>query len=368
MSKSRAKLATAVLLLGAGVAAGVHLGLERRSDGNAEAAALREAAPPPAAVYVVRRRDLARTVTLTSELRPYNVVNLYAKVAGYLQTIDVDYGSHVAAGETLATLELPEQQADVERTQAAYRLAAADYERIASVAREEPGLIAQVDVDKAQAAYEMARDDRDQAATIMDYSVITAPFDGVVTKRYVDPGALIQQGTTGTSAEPIVQIADNYRLRMVVETPESIVPDIYVGMPVTVRIQATGKTIPDRIARFSYDVHEDTRTMHTEIDVENADLHIKPGMYASVTLDLADRRGVVAVPLQALATTPVANVWIVDNHDIVRERPVTVGLQTPDWVEITHGVSQGDRLFFGDRSSLAIGSHVAPKVVAATGY
>jgi RND family efflux transporter MFP subunit len=316
-------------------------------------------------IAIAARRDLARSITLSSELRPYDSVNLYAKVSGYLREIDVDYGSRVAAGQTIATLDLPEQQAELERAQAAYNLAKVDFNRIDSVARQEPGLIAQVDVDKARADYEMAQDQYNQAQVMTQYGTITAPFDGVVTKRYVDPGALISQGTASTNASPIVEISDNYQLRMVMETPETVVATISVGMPVTVKIQATGQTIAARVARFSYDLHEETRTMHTEVDVANPNLAIKPGMFATVTFALARANGVVTVPTQALATDPMPNVWVVDPDDVLRERPVTVGLQTPNDVEIRSGIRAGDRVFVGDRGDLVVGTRVLPQVVTA---
>jgi membrane fusion protein (multidrug efflux system) len=242
--------------------------------------------PQTVSVYRIDRRNLARSETLSAELHPYVTTKLYAKVGGYLRTISVDYGSRVTAGETLATLQLPEEEDELERAETAFKLAKLDYDRIRSVERANPGLIAQVDVDKSRTAYETARDERDRVRTILRYTAIVAPFGGVVTKRYVDPGALIQNSTSNTNATPIVDVSDDYRLRLVIETPESIVSYIRVGTPVTVTIQNTGETIAARVARYSYDVHEDTRTMHTEVDLDNADLHLKPGMYASVSIQL----------------------------------------------------------------------------------
>jgi RND family efflux transporter MFP subunit len=316
-------------------------------------------------VYRVGRRDLSQSEMLSAELHPYATAKLFAKVGGYLRAIDVDYGSRVTAGETLATLELPEEEAELARAQTAFNLAKLDYDRIRSVERATPGLIAQVDVDKSQAAYLTAKDERDRALTMMGYTAIVAPFDGVVTKRYVDPGALIQDGTANTNVTPIVQVADNYRLRLVVETPESMVPFVHVGTPVTVTIQGSGERISSRVARYSYDVHEDTRTMHTEVDLPNPDLRLKPGMYADVSIELQRHDHVLAIPTQALSTDGGSpNVWVVDRSDEIRRRPITVGMQTPDWVEVSSGLRSGDRVFIGDRTSLTVGTKVAPKLIA----
>jgi membrane fusion protein (multidrug efflux system) len=319
-------------------------------------------------VYRVVRHDLSRSETLSAELHPYATTKLYAKVGGYLQTIAVDYGSRVTAGETIATLELPEEQAELERAQTTFNLAKLDYDRIRSVEKATPGLIAQVDVDKSRTAYLTAKDERDRAQTILGYTAIVAPFNGVVTKRYVDPGALIQDGTSSTNITPIVQVDDSYRLRLVVETPESVVPYIHVGTPVTVTITGSGETIAARVARYSYDVHENTRTMHTEVDLRNPDLRLKPGMYASVSIELQRHDGVLAIPTQALSTDGTPNVWVVDRANEIRERPVTVGLRTPDWIEVSKGLHEGDRVLIGDRTSLAIGMKVAPKLVASLQY
>jgi RND family efflux transporter MFP subunit len=365
-TRSRRALLLGVVCVVALAAIALHFygGPRLPADGAGAEAAVAPT-PPTVAVVRVQRRNLSQTTNLTSELEPYESVKLYAKEAGYLRNINVDYGSRVTAGETLATLELPEQEADLERANAAYDLAKADYDRVASVDREEPGLIAQADVDKARADYLMAQDQRERAGDVEGYSVIAAPFDGVVTKRYVDPGALIEQGTTSSNAMPIVEVADTYRLRLVVETPESIVPLVRVGMPVTVKISATGESFPDRVARFSYDLHQDTRTMHTEIDVDNADLHIKPGMYASATFVLASKLGALAVPTQAISTDGTPNVWIVDANDTLQRRVVSIGLQTPDFVEVRSGLSPGDRVFIGDRTAYTVGTKVTPKLVPA---
>jgi RND family efflux transporter MFP subunit len=345
------------------IVAGAVIGL-RSVNGSRAPVAVASPPPVPAAVVLVRRRDLSKTLSVVAELRPWNVVNIYAKQSGYLKQISVDYGSRVSAGETIATLDLPEQQAAYQQAEASYKLARVDYDRILAVVHTQPGLIAAADVDKAEAAFEEAKDARDQDAALLDYANISAPFSGVVSKRYADPGALIQAGTS-TGTEPVVQLSDDYVLRLVVEVPEANVEKIAVGTPVDVTIQSTGQVIHGAVARFSYDVHEDTRTMHTEVDIPNAALGLKPGMYASATFVLQHRDRVLAVPPQAVSQSGTqSNVWIVGSDDRIEQRTVTTGLATADWVEITGGLRLGDRVFFGNRSTLAVGDRVRPKVAA----
>ncbi len=307
------------------------------------------------------RRDLVKSLSIVAEFRPWTTTTLYAKQTGYLKSINVDYGSVVSAGQVVAILELPEQEAEYQQAEAAYELARVDYDRVLAVVRAEPGLIAPEDVDKAQAAYEEAKDARDQDAALLSYADIVAPFDGVVTKRFVDPGALIQAGTS-SGTQPIVTIADNYTLRLVVDVPEENVETIHVGTPVSIDVPATGQVIQGRVARFSYFLQSDTRTMHTEIDVANPSLGLKPGMYAQASIRLARRNRVLALPTQAVSlngTQP--NVWIVEAGNRIAQRNVGIGLQTANWIEITDGLKPGDRVLLGDRSALSVGEQVQPK-------
>jgi RND family efflux transporter MFP subunit len=322
---------------------------------------------PVVAVSPVTRRDLSRKVTLVAELDPYVADDVYAKVSGYLKTITVDYGDHVKAGQVLATLELPEEEADLARLEAAYRIAKLDYDRIQSVIKKTPGLLAQSDVDKAQAGFEMAKANLDHANVLLAYSTIRAPFDGIVVKRFVDPGALIQLGTnSATQAIPLVKVSDNYRLRLVFQTPESIAGQVEPGTPVTVRIQATNETLQGKVARMSDSVTADTRTMHTEVDIPNADLHLKPGMYATAELGLDARDHVLAVPVAALAGGDKPHVWVVDKQGGLEDVAVKTGMEGPNWVEITNGLREGDMVLVAHDPSLIAGTKVTPKVISGT--
>jgi RND family efflux transporter MFP subunit len=321
-------------------------------------------APPVVAAATVTRRNLARKVTLVAELAPFEVDDVYAKVSGYLKNITVDYGDRVKAGQVIATLELPEEQADLARLDAAYRIAKLDYDRVEKVVQKTPGLLAQAEVDKAEAAYEMAKANLDHANVLLAYATIRAPFDGIVIKRLVDPGALIQVGTnSATQAVPLVRVSDNFRLRLVFQSPESIAARINPGTPVTIKIQSTGETFTSKVARMSNNVTVDTRTMHTEVDVDNPDLHLKPGMYATAEIDLDSRDNVLSVPIGAIIGTDKPHVLVVNAHGEIEEVAVTEGLKSADWVEITSGLREGDTVLTSHDSSLIAGAKVTPKVV-----
>jgi RND family efflux transporter MFP subunit len=186
---------------------------------------------PVVAVAKVNREDLYKEITIPAEFRPYNEVDVHAKVSGFVQRINVDIGDRVTAGQLLAVLEIPELGDELDHAIATQKCAAADYRdahlafsRLLAVNREHPNLIAQQDLDTADAkdataegALAAAKADVERYRTLVGYTRITAPFGGVITKRYADPGALIQAGTASqTQAMPLVRLSDNNRLQPVV--------------------------------------------------------------------------------------------------------------------------------------------------------
>lgn len=316
------------------------------------------------AVTTAKREDLTRDITFNAEMKPFQEADLHAKIAGYLKRIDVDIGDQVKTGQVIATLDIDELKDDLARANAAYHDAKLDYDRISAVIKKRPGLLAQEEVDKAYATYEMAKANQQKAKTMLDYATITVPFDGVVTKRYADPGTLIQAGvSSGTQATAVVHIADNTRLRIVFPVPESVVPQIRIGTPVEVYVSSTGQNVKSKIARLAGKIDSSTRTMETEVDIDNPDKRITPGMYASVKVDVERKDAVLSLPLQAVSVGDKPNVWVVNVQHVIEQRPVTLGLQTADKVEVTSGVEEGEKVVFGNRSAVAVGAKVNPKPI-----
>src|ERR1019366_2080268 len=190
---------------------------------------------------------------LTVESRPFKQVDVHAKVSGYIRHIFVDVGDKVSAGQELAILEVPElnaqvmgAQADIRRSQDAIRRAQSEieraesthhayhsaYTRLKQASEERPGLVAEQELDDAMAQAALAR-----LSALQAYSHITAPFAGVVTKRYVDTGALISAGTSSeTQSQPVVQLAEWSLLRLVIPVPASSVPLLHLGSVVQVHV------------------------------------------------------------------------------------------------------------------------------------
>lgn len=359
--------------------------------------------------------DLSRDMVLTAEFRPFQEVDVMAKVAGYVSKIYVDAGDRVRQGQLLATLEVPEMVDDAARAQAAvnrsdaeiahakdeihraesaHHIAHLSYERLAGVAKQRPGLIAQQEIDDAHSRDLVAeaqvaaaksnldavsqqatgsRAEQKKVKTLFDYTHVTAPFSGVITKRYANTGSMIQAGTASqTQAMPVVRLSENSLLRLILPVPESVVPSVHVGQQVEVRVTALNRTFPGKVARFADKVQSSTRTMDTEVDVPNPNLLLIPGMYAEVNLTLDHRTAVLAIPVGAVdadeesasANSKSGRVVVITAANRLEPRKVMLGLETSHLVEVRSGLANGDMVVVGNRAGLQRGELVRPKVTS----
>jgi RND family efflux transporter MFP subunit len=358
-------------------------------------------------VVKIGRQNLERTYTVSSELVPFQEIDVYAKESGFVKDLNVDYGTHVNAGQLMATLEIPELELQLKEDDAAIKNAQAliphaqeelnrmsaqqkvyqlQFDRLNGVAQAKPGLVAQQEVDDAQgkslasaAQVEAAKSTLQQAESVLaaaqakrehdqalfDYSKITAPFAGVVTQRYANLGTLMQSGTANaTSVLPLVRLSQDDLFRLVIPVAETYVHYIRLGDDVAVRVPSLNQTFPGRVARFSVDVKEDTRTMHTEVDVPNPRRVLLPGLYAEATVTLERKQNAIAVPLQAVDQSGTqTSVDVVDSSNKIQVRPITVDFQTPEYGDVVSGLQEGDTVVVSDRSSLKPNEVVQPKVV-----
>jgi RND family efflux transporter MFP subunit len=374
---------------------------------RSQAAAVRAADPPSVAVVRAAIGNLAQTLTVAAEFRPFEEIEIHAKVAGYLKSISVDVGDKVRAGERLAVLEVPElqdelrqdaagvkraeedvnrAQADLERANSAHEVAHVGATRLSGVLKVRPNLVAQQDIDEAmgrdrvaeaqvatakaalaaaQQGLEVSKAAQQKTETLWGYTEITAPFAGVITQRYADPGAMIQAGTSSqTQAMPVVRLSQNNRLRLVIPVPESSVSLIHVGTPVDLDVQALHKTFTGKVSRFADRLDSDTRTMRVEVDVDNPTLELVPGMYATASIVLDSASDAVIVPVEALDhSNAKPQVFVVGPNQTVEVRAVSTGLETADRIQITNGVASGDLVVTGNRAQLKPGLLVTPRVV-----
>jgi len=197
------------------------------------------------------------------------------------------------------------------------------------------------------------------------YSRITAPFAGVITKRYADTGSLVGAGTA-SSSQALVRLSQLDPLRLVLPVPESAVPRVRDGAAVEVQVQATKETITAKVSRASGEVATSTRTMHVEVDVPNPDLRLAPGMYATATLVQESRKNTLAIPIEAAPSRKgdAATVYVLNRDHKIEERQIKVGMETPTQLEVKSGVEENELVLIGGRGQYQPGQMAAPKLLA----
>jgi len=310
-------------------------------------------AQSPELVAVVAR-PVSRVVDLPGEIQPYLAVGLHAKVSGYVERILVDRGSAVKQGELLAELSAPEMTAQIaeaesrvqaavsDQAQAEAQLAAAqiNYDRLRKAA-ETPGAVAGNEVLQAEKQVEAAQalvHARQQAVRSAEavvraqkdrteYLRINAPFEGMVTARFVHPGALVGPGEDS----PLLELQQVSRLRLVVAVPEEYTGAIPQGARVEFRVPAhTDRVFAGTVARSAHALDVKTRTLPIELDVRNADGALAPGMYPAVKWPVRRARPALLVPRTAVVTTT-------ERTFVVRARNGRA-----EWVNVVKGAADGD--------------------------
>jgi len=367
---------------------------------------------PRVAVVRVARHDLASTLEIASEFEPFQEINVYAKVSGYIQKLYVDWGTHVKQGQLLAVLEIPELQQQLQQDEAAvrrsdqdlarareelnrsessYKVAHLTYTRLADVQKSRPELVAQQEVDVAQgkdveasagvsgakaslAASEQAllasKAALEKDKAMFAYARITAPFDGVITKINAYTGALLPAGTASSNADSaLCRLSQNNLLRLVIPVPERAVADIREGQILAVNVSAIKKTFNGKIVRFSDEIDTGTRTMHTEVNVPNPTFELVPGMYASVQIPLHGVNNALTVPVQAVQAggNGQGAVLVVNASNRIEKRSVALGLETATDAEILSGLKEGEMVVFGQQNQFRPDQLVSPQIVKPVG-
>lgn len=402
MLKRNSILASAVSLCALFSLSACHSGSET-SDARA-------AVIPSARVAVAQRGSISHALTIAGQFQPYQVVDVHPKVSGYMKKINVDIGDIARQGETLAILEVPELKAQLQQTvfevdQAKEEIARAQHEidraeaqhvalqqqysRLKQAAEGHPGLIAQQELDNAQAGdlgseaqvdsaksamaaakqhMGSAQADNQRVQALHNYTNVVAPIAGVVVWRYADTGALIQGGTNSNSQDlPIVRLSQSSLLRLRLPVPENDIQYVHEGDPIQVHVDAVNRSLTGKIVRFTREVDFETRTMETEVDVDNRDLSIEPGMYANTLLRLEHVENVVTVPAEAFVLAGIGQnehreAYVLDSSNHVHVRQVQVGLEGSKLVEIASGLMPGDRVIVGGQEKYQEGEEVSPIV------
>lgn len=400
-------LATVGVLL-IGVVA-IALALMKNSSGTPPITPAQASANEEVSVQVAlpERKEVTRQVVLAGSVEAFEQATLYAKTSGYLKWIKVDIGDRVSKGEVLAEIDVPEMapeyqgaeaeverarmniengQAELERAKAELELKRITYERLKSIRDQEPDVMPQQQVDEAKAQFDVARAmvsvaeskikvhrsevskaeaSRARLATLMEYTKIRAPFSGVIIKRHVDPGALIQHASSQTNVSPVVTIASVDTLRVFVDVAEPEVALVKRGNPVTLRVDS----LPERVftgacTRFAGALDPKTRTMRTQIDIPNRDGVLRPGMYASVIFSLGRREDALTVPASALIIEGEKSYVYTVADGKARRVEVRIGSDDGIRVEITKGLTGSEPVVTSGKNSVKDGTPVKVSTAA----
>ena len=297
-------------------------------------------ATPPVTVQTVapRRGEIARTITLPSfRILAYQEATLYAKVSGYLKTLTVDKGDAVKEGQLLAEIEVPELLADETQYKAETAVSRTNYERMAEARTKAPDLVIPQTVDDLRGQWEVAQAKLQRTQTLLQYARIVAPFEGVITARFVDPGAFIPAATAGSTPQSaaLLTLMDYRRVRVQVFVPEMEVPFIKNGVPAQVTVEELpGRPFSGAVTRFAHALDQATKTMLAEIEIANPTGDLRPGAYASVRLEVERKPDALLVPVQALMVEKAgASVFtVVDSK--ARKTPVQTGFNDGANVEL----------------------------------
>jgi len=299
---------------------------------------------------------ITRSVTLPAQVIPYQQATLYAKVSGYLKTISVDKGDRVTSGAVLARIEIPELVAARARQEAELRAAEADYTRMRESLQKAPDLVVPDTVDQARGRFEVARASLEQSDTLLRYATITAPFSGIITQRYVDPGALIQAGSASSA---IVALMDFSKVRLQIAVPEGEASRVTVGQPVLVTTEnVPGARFDGKVTRFSYALDMGSRTMLAEVILENPALTLRPGMLVTAKIGIERKQSALLMPAESLVMEKANAFAYSVNGNKAAKHPIKIGFNDGTSVEVLEGLSAGNTVILAGKLKLSDGQAV----------
>ncbi len=348
-------LSTAALV-GFGILVWYRLSLARQTS---------QAPRPLPLVQVVKpvQLEMLRKLVLTADILPIQQADLMAKVAGYLDAIYVDRGDRVRRGQLLAVIRQPELEHQLQQAQANHDLAKVTFERLQELHAKQ--LIAKQELDDSRTKFEVAKRTLELQRTYLGYARIVAPFDGYVTKRYVDPGAFIPQATgAGSAVTTLLTVMDLSQVKVLVNVPERDVTSVHVGDQLSLTLDAyPDQTVPGRVTKFAPALDSGSRTLQVEIDIANADMALKPGMFARVTLVLDRHPQALAVPSESLLVNELGSfVFAVgptqEGAPTVRRVTVRTGIEDGGQVEILGGLGANDQIVRTGKELVHDGSRV----------
>jgi len=265
-------------------------------------------------------------------------------VAGFLSDLKVDKGDAVKKNQLIATVTAPELDSQYVAAVADARNKRVNAKRLSALAPA--GVVSAQELEQGQASADVADATQASLGTERGYRVIRAPFDGVVSARFADPGTLIQSAATGQSgAVPIVSVSKGDKLRVYIYIDQSSAPFVHEGDTAVIKVaERPGWSRAAKVTRTSGELSPKTRTMLTEVDIENDDHVILPGSYVQVAVDIRVPP-LLEIPAEALVTRgDKSQVAVVDGQERVHYKPVVVADDDGQTVRLAGGLQAGERV------------------------
>lgn len=360
---------------------------QRRHTTNELAAATRAemSGPPPVDVVSAKSSPLTQRLVLPGETAAWYDSKIYARVNGYVEKWLVDIGDHVSNGQTLALIETPELDAQLQAARAKLsaaqaevnvRQANADFARstYARWRNSPPGVVSDQERESKKAASIAAESeliaskaqvtldeaDVDRLTSLTEFKKVKAPFEGTIVQRDIDIGDLVTAGS-GSGMSALYRVARNEPMRVFVDVPQSAADDLLTGnAKATITVGgAAGQHYSGSVSRTSRAINRHSRTLRVEVDIPNADSRLVPGLYVEVGFTLKNPVG-VQVPAAALSFRPKPQVAIIDDKNVVEFRDVKIGVDDGDVVQIESGLKEGDKVVLNVSSQIASGMKVDP--------
>jgi RND family efflux transporter MFP subunit len=321
-------------------------------------------------VEVVQPAEYAfvSALKLTGNAMAYQQTKVTAQTSGYLSALKADIGDFVNKGQLLAVLTNPELLQQKEKIAADLQAKASMNTRMQSILHKTPQLTTAADVENAKAAYDMATASYKALSIQIGFLLVRAPFAGIITKRYVSVGDVIQNGLNSSAATGLFDLQNLDPIRLTVDVPETDVSTIRKNNGVSIDFaDSPGKSFDLKVTRIAYGLSMDTKTMQVEIDMPNKNLSIRPGMYANVTFKEDRRSSVLAVPNDAISTVGGKSFIYLVNKHIVKITPVKIGQSDAVYTEVTGlQLNTTDRIVVKGRELCSDGSRVEDKFISKT--
>lgn len=302
-----------------------------------------------------------RWVGLPATMSAYQQVNLHARVAGYVKSVDVDKGDLVKAGQTLAVIEVPELEADLVKTKSEQEAAQIELKRLREARAKSPDLVLPQTVDNAEARFLGAKASADRCLTLLEFAQIKAPFDGTITGRSVDHGAFVS-----AASGPLLRMVDASKIRCQIPVTEMETPLVKVGKPVKVSVDAlVGQTLEAKVTRVSQVLDLATRTMLVEADIENGQGKVIPGMSATAKIGVETHEGAVLIPVAALVMEKTSAFVFKHVEGKALKTPVKLGFNDGALVEVPE-LKAEDAVIVVGATAVSDGQEVKAKAAEAS--